>query len=56
MAFAMASQASIAQTAAFRRGSRRTHARVSTKVRRAPPRAAPAPFGEALFSFSASRR
>lgn len=52
MAFAMASQASIAQTAAFRRGSRRTHARVSTKVRRAPPRAAPAPFGEALFSSS----
>jgi 4-hydroxy-tetrahydrodipicolinate synthase len=37
MAFAMASQASIAQTAAFRRGPRRTHARVSTKVRRGPP-------------------
>ena len=41
MAFAMASQASITQTAAFRRGPRRTHARVSTKVRHGPP-AAPA--------------
>lgn len=44
MSFAMASSASIANTAVFRRGNRRAVKRVSTKVRGAPPPPAPMPF------------
>lgn len=49
MSFAMASSASIANTAVFRRGNRRAVKRVSTKVRGAPP--PPAPI-DAFFALS----